>query len=163
MVVRHQIAQAPEPLGDDVEYRRVSNDGHVLIEPRHADLRLSRHGPGIRRLFATHHTQERRLPRAVTADDRHTFAPIDPKGGVLEQRLVAEGERNVVERDERHVSAYRQSAMRDQARTNQRYTHHPAWTRFSKQPPASEGTASCFTARRFTPCSPAETRVGDTS
>src|SRR5262249_31763265 len=46
--------------------------------------------------------QQRRLARAVPADHGDPFARIDLQGRVVEQRQVAVGERNVVERDEGH-------------------------------------------------------------
>ena len=58
--------------------------------------------PRVGRQLAADDLQQRRLARAVAADDRDALAGVDLERDVVEQRQVAEGDRDVVEGDQRH-------------------------------------------------------------
>ena len=88
-----------EPFRDDLEDRARGRQRHVLHETRHAQPGRTPNRPGVRRQVSTDNLEERRLPRAVSADNRHAFLRLDLQRSVVEERKMPEGNRNVIERD----------------------------------------------------------------
>jgi hypothetical protein len=94
--------QIAEPLGHDVEHRVVRVEGDVLHQARHLDAGVAPHRAGVGRELAAHDLHEGGLAGAVPADERQALAGLDLQRDVVEQRQVAVGVGDVVERDERH-------------------------------------------------------------
>jgi hypothetical protein len=68
---------------------------------------LKRHRTGVGRPLATQDLKQRRLAAAVPPDQCHAFARFNLQHDIVEQRQMSEGERNMVERRNRHLSAKR--------------------------------------------------------
>ena len=85
---------------DHVEDRPGRGQRHVLDEPRDAQSGLTPHRPRVGRQLAADDLQQRRLAGAVAADDRHPLAGVDLQRHIVEQRQMAEGEGDVIERDD---------------------------------------------------------------
>ena len=103
VIARDQVAQVAQRVGDDVEDRAIGGDRNILVESGKAQPRLAPHGPGVGGLLAADDAQQRRLSGAVPSEDRDPLPPVNPERGVAEQREVAECDRDLVERDERHL------------------------------------------------------------
>ena len=105
VVIRHhEGAQAAEAFGDHVEHREMGRQRHVLVQARHAQVRLAPHRARIGLLLAAQDAQERRLAAAVPAEHTHALARVNLCAHVLEKRQMAERERNAVECQQRHGS-----------------------------------------------------------
>ena len=102
VVRQHEIAQAAETLGYDVEDREMGRERHVLVQPGHAQVWLAPDRPRIRRLLTAQDAQQRRLAAAVPAKYAHPFAGFYLRAGLVDERQVAECEGNPVEREQRH-------------------------------------------------------------
>ena len=86
VVARDQVAQLAEAVGDRIEDRTSRREWNVLFERRDAQTRRRPQRARVRRLLAAHDPEQRGLPRAVTSDDRDTFARLDLQSGLIEQR-----------------------------------------------------------------------------
>ena len=91
-----------ESVGHDVAHRTIRRERHVLFEPRDAQAGLAPHRARVGNDFAADDLQQRRFARAVAADDAHALARLDQQARVVEQRQMAVGHPDVIERDERH-------------------------------------------------------------
>ena len=100
-----ELADIAEAVGDHVEHRAVCGQRNVLREPADAQARLKRYRTGVDRPLAAQNLKNRRLAAAVPADQRHAFARLDLQHDIVEQRQMSEGERDMVERGNRHLRA----------------------------------------------------------
>ena len=91
-----------QSFGDHVEYGTSGGQRHVLHEARHLQRRLRPDGAGIRRNFAADDLQQCRLPGSIAPDDRDALTGIDLQRHVVQQRQVAECNRNVIQRYKWH-------------------------------------------------------------
>ena len=98
-IVRIERAEA---FADDLGDRSIRRQRHVLHQPRDPHAGLPQHEARIGLQIAAEDLQQRRLAGAVAADDGDPFTGIDLEGDLVEQRQVAEGEGDTVERNERH-------------------------------------------------------------
>ena len=87
-------------------------DGHdVLLQHGEARAGAQPDLAGIRQLRAAHQPQQRALALAVATDDADAFAGLDLQRSLREQRARAEGERDIVEaQDRRHGVTSRRTA-----------------------------------------------------
>ena len=92
MIGGEKILDVTEPFGDDVEDWTIRGRRDVLLEPRDAKVRLGPHGTAVGRLLAADHFEQRRLPRPVSAENRHTLARVDLQFHIVEQREMTEGQ-----------------------------------------------------------------------
>ena len=102
MIGRHQLAEVAQPVGHDVEHGTIGGEGHILQEHRRAHTRFPAHEAPIGWLAAGEDLEEGRLPGAVSADHADPLTGIEPQGGVLQQRQMTVGDRDLLKRDERH-------------------------------------------------------------
>ncbi len=102
MVVADQSGQFPEAIGDDIEHAAIVAEGHVLFEPGSADRRRSPHGAGIGHQLARKDPEQCGLAGPVAADDRDALTGLDVGRYLVEERDVAERNRDAVERQQRH-------------------------------------------------------------
>src|SRR5262245_8026190 len=89
---------------DNVEDRAISGERHVLVEARRFQRRLTPDRTGIRLQLAVHDSEKRRLAGAVAPDHGDALAGVDLERDAVEQRQMAECDRNPIERNERHAA-----------------------------------------------------------
>ncbi len=116
VIARDERAELAEARRDLVEHRAIGRAWHLLVEPRHAQAGRAPDRARVGRLFAGYDPQQRRLARAVAADQADALAGLDAQVRVLEERQMAKGERDGVEGEQRQagceasvISGYRRS------------------------------------------------------
>ena len=104
VVIRgRQVAEVSKPLRHHVEDGTVGRQRHVLHQPRDPQPRLAPDASRIGQLIAADDLEQRRFPRAVAADHAHPLPRLDLQAGIVEKREVAVGDRDVLERNQRHL------------------------------------------------------------
>jgi hypothetical protein len=88
-----------ETFPNDFGNGAIRGQRHILDEPRHTYARLAQHHTGIRLEIAAQDLQQRRFSSAIAANDGNALAGIDLECDLVEQRKMAESDRNPVERD----------------------------------------------------------------
>ena len=99
LVVR---VERPQAVADHRGHRAIRRQRHVLLQPRHANARLPQDEARVRLQVAAQDLQQRGLAGAVAADDGDALAGVNLEGDLVDERQMAEGDGNTVERDERH-------------------------------------------------------------
>src|SRR5262249_21944428 len=89
-------------LRNDVEDAGPRRERHVLFEARNLERRLTPDRARVRGALTGDEFQQRRLAGSVSSDDRDALPRLDLQEGVVEQREMTEGDRDAVERDQRH-------------------------------------------------------------
>ena len=102
VVVRHDRAEIAQAFRHDVEHRPIGRERNVLHQSGDAQIGLAPDGAGVRLHVAADDLQQRRLARAVASDDTDALARLNLKARIIEQREMAVGHRDVVERNKRH-------------------------------------------------------------
>ena len=102
MVVSHEPAKIAEAVRHHVEHRAIVGEGHILHQPRHSQPWLPPYAACVLSGITGDDLQQRRFPRAVSPDYADTLARLDLEACSVEQREMAVGHRDVVERNERH-------------------------------------------------------------
>ena len=102
VVLRHQVAQIPQPLGHQVEDARIRMAGDLLGEPGDAHPLPRTHGARIRRDLARDQPEQGGLARPVAPDETDPLPLLDRKGHALQQRGKAIGEANGFQREKGH-------------------------------------------------------------
>ena len=102
MIVDDELAQITQTGGDDVKDRRRAGGFRVLDEPRRAQSRRPPHGASVGQEFAGENLQQRRLARAISADDGDPFTGLDEQAGMIQQRDMSERRRHIFESNQRH-------------------------------------------------------------
>ena len=78
-----------ESLSHDLAHRAICRERHVLFETRDAQSRLAPHRARVRNDLAADDLQQRRLARAVAADDAHALSRLDQQTRVVQEREMA--------------------------------------------------------------------------
>lgn len=102
VILGNQCRQLTESLRDDVEDGAIGGERDILHQPGHSEARLSPEAPGIRRQFSADDLKKSGFAAPVTADEAHALPRLDLKRDIVEEWKVAEGDGDVIERDERH-------------------------------------------------------------
>ena len=111
MIFGKQRAQLAETAGDDFKNRLFRVRRHFLLQMRDPE-RI--HAPDIaivRRCRAGNYAKQSRLARAVAADEANPLAGIDLKVDMGQQRLIAVGQRNIIQSDYWHGTIGRMPAV----------------------------------------------------
>ncbi len=90
-------------LSHDVEHRAVGRQRDVLVKARRAQCGLAPHGARVGRDLAAENLEQRRLARAVPAEDGNALARLDLQRHFVQQRHVAERHRHALARQQRHL------------------------------------------------------------
>jgi hypothetical protein len=98
-IVRIECAKA---LANNIGDGSIRRQRHVLDQSRDASAGLSQHEARIGLQIAAENLQQRRLAGAVAPDDGDALAGVHLEGDLVEQREMAEGDGDTVERYERH-------------------------------------------------------------
>ncbi len=106
VIVGDKIAECAQALGHHIEHGTIRHQRHILYEARNADARLAPHGSGVRRHVAAENLEQRGFSGPVAADDADAFARINLQAGVVEQRMMAVRNRDVIEGHQRHGSVF---------------------------------------------------------
>ncbi len=92
-----ELLQRAEAFRDDIEDRLMAGQRHILDKSRSGGAGLAPDRAGVRRQLARENLQQRGLARAIAADDRYTLAGVHEKAGPVEERQMAERDRDLVE------------------------------------------------------------------
>jgi hypothetical protein len=101
VVVADERGQRAEARCDLVEHVAVGGARHVLLEPGDAQPGAAPDRAGVGRQVAGDHLQQAGLAGPVAADEGDALARLDAQVGRVEEREVAEGEGDAVEREKR--------------------------------------------------------------
>ena len=93
---------SPSPSATTSNTGVIGGERHVLHQPGDAQAGLRPDDAAVRRLIAADDLQQRRLARAVAADQADALARLDLQRHVVEQGQVTEGDRDMIEGDEGH-------------------------------------------------------------
>src|SRR5262245_18263069 len=113
-----------ESFRDDLSHATVNRERDVLHQSSNRERRLPPDRATVGQRFTAHDLQKRRLTRAVPADDGDPFASVDLHRRPIEQRQVAVGKRDAVERDKGHLANVPRNPNRCGDRPNGTYTFH---------------------------------------
>ncbi len=94
-----QGAKGIEAVSDDGEHAAVAARGDILLEESHAKAWLPPHAARVGSHLARDQAEQRGLAFAVTPDEAHTLARLEPERRGVEQGAVAECHRHAVEFD----------------------------------------------------------------
>ena len=121
----------------------LANSAHALFAELGDLLALHLNRAGIRLEEAHQHAQRNRLADAAAAEDAQRLAAVDGKADVLEHGAAVEGDRDIVEDDDRlrricggaaeQAEARSRSVAAERIRARLRYRHRkaaPGWDRF---------------------------------
>ena len=102
VIVGQHFAEFRKPAGHGLIDRGGKIFRHVLFQMSDAQRVAPPHAAFVGQHRAADDVQQRRLPGAVAADETDAFAFFELEVRAIEQHLVAERERGVVQRDEAH-------------------------------------------------------------
>lgn len=97
MVGRQQFPDIRESAGDDVEQVTVPTRRYVLFELRHPEPDLALNLAGVGEQDAVHNPHQCRLAGPVTSDQADPLATLDVEIAMIEYRVGAEGDGNVLQ------------------------------------------------------------------
>ena len=97
--VGKQRAQLAETTGDDFENRLLRVRRHFLLQMSDPERFHAPDFAIVRRRRAGNYAEQSSLSRAVAADEANPLAGIDLKVDMGQQRLIAVGQRNIIQSD----------------------------------------------------------------
>jgi len=105
VILRQQGTRGSETGGDDVEDRTADVVGNLLLQSRHAQPRQLDHGARVRRDRSVQQLEQRALAASIPTEQADTLASLHAEIRVREQFRATEGERDILEAQQRHVGS----------------------------------------------------------